>query len=59
MFKFGGYPRMRSAIVRNKYVVFKDHKTPSNYPELMTLSVTRSYEIETQSSVLLSISTIR
>ena len=39
---------MRSAIVRNKFVVFKDHKTPSNYPELMTLSVTRSYEIETK-----------
>ena len=39
---------MRSAIVRNKFVVFKDHKTPSNYPELMTLSVTRSDEIETQ-----------
>ena len=50
---------MRSAIVRNKYVVFKDHKTPSNYPELMTLSVTRSYEIETQSSVLLFFSTTR
>jgi hypothetical protein len=45
--------------VRNKFVFFKDHKTPSNYPELMTLSMTRSDEIETQSSVLLSISTRR